>query len=127
MEVKGFKTAQLPVTVLTGNVSSGNLTLEIGSSSTVIEVAATAIAINSEQATIQGVVTENQIQNLPINGRNFSTWRSWSLASRFRTAGTLIQRRRGSLPFPSVAGMAVLHVSKWMDWTSRMKPLEPRP
>ena len=27
--------------------------------------------MNTEQATIQGVVTSDQIENLPINGRNF--------------------------------------------------------
>lgn len=58
-------------TILTGTVTPGNLTLEVGASSTVIEVAATAVAVNSEQVTIQGVITDTQIENLPINGRNF--------------------------------------------------------
>jgi Carboxypeptidase regulatory-like domain len=71
VEAKGFKTAQFPATILTGTVTPGNLTLEVGSSSTVVEVAATAVAVNSEQVTIQGVITDTQIENLPINGRNF--------------------------------------------------------
>jgi len=71
VEAAGFKTAELPVTVLTGTASSGNVTLEIGSGSTVVEVAASTIAVNADQATIQGVITQVQIENLPINGRNF--------------------------------------------------------
>jgi hypothetical protein len=71
VEATGFKSAELPVTVLTGNVASANINLEVGSGSTVVEVAASSISVNSEQATIQGVVTETQIENLPINGRNF--------------------------------------------------------
>jgi hypothetical protein len=71
IEAQGFKTSTMTVTVLTGNVASGSVTLEIGSGSTVVEVTASTISINSEQATIQGVVTQTQIQNLPINGRNF--------------------------------------------------------
>jgi len=71
VEASGFKTVELPVTVLTGTASSGNVTLEIGAGSTVIEVAASTVSVNADQATIQGVITEEQIQNLPINGRNF--------------------------------------------------------
>jgi hypothetical protein len=71
VEAKGFKTAQFAATILTGTVTPGNLTMEVGASSTVVEVAATAVAVNSEQVTIQGVITDTQIENLPINGRNF--------------------------------------------------------
>jgi len=71
VEASGFKTVELPVTVLTGTASSGNVTLEIGAGSTVVEVAASTISVNADQATIQGVITQVQIENLPINGRNF--------------------------------------------------------
>src|SRR5207248_2343482 len=37
----------------------------------VIEVQATSVAINTEQPTVQGVLTTEQIENLPFNGRNF--------------------------------------------------------
>jgi Carboxypeptidase regulatory-like domain len=67
----GFKTAQLPVTVEVGVTSPGSLRLEVGDTSQVVEVAASQVEVNTEQATIQGVVNEQQIENLPINGRNF--------------------------------------------------------
>jgi len=67
----GFKTTQTPVTVQVGVTSTGNVKLQVGVSSTVVEVSGQAVAVNTEQATIQGVLTSQQIKNLPINGRNF--------------------------------------------------------
>ncbi len=71
VEAAGFNTAQLPITVEVGTSSSGSIALQVGSSGTIITVEASAVAVNTEQATIQGVVTQQQIENLPINGRNF--------------------------------------------------------
>lgn len=71
VESKGFKSVELPVTVQVGNISPGSVTLELGAESTVVTVEGTAISVNTDQSTIQGVVTQQQIENLPINGRNF--------------------------------------------------------
>src|SRR5258708_6945109 len=71
VEAKGFKTADLPVTAQVGVVSSGNVKLELGQESQVIQVQGTGLAVNTEQATVQGVLTATQIDNLPVNGRNF--------------------------------------------------------
>src|SRR6267143_251709 len=54
-----------------GVITSANITLELGSESTVITVESSAISVNTEQATVQGVLTAQQIENLPVNGRNF--------------------------------------------------------
>jgi hypothetical protein len=71
VETKGFKTVTLPVTVRVGVTSSGNMTLEVGATTTIISVEATPLGVNTEQATVQGVLTASQIEQLPINGRNF--------------------------------------------------------
>jgi hypothetical protein len=71
VEAAGFKAFEQSVTVQVGNVTPGNFTMEIGSASTVITVEGSSVSVNTEQATIQGVVTSEQIENLPINGRNF--------------------------------------------------------
>ena len=70
-EAKGFKTIEQGVVVRVGVTSGVNLTLQVGTQSTVIEVAAETVAVNTEQASVQGVLTKEQIENLPINGRNF--------------------------------------------------------
>src|SRR6266446_6992073 len=71
VDAPGFRALEEKITVQVGNVSPGSVTLEIGSESTVVTVEGTAVSVNTEQATIQGVVTSTQIENLPINGRNF--------------------------------------------------------
>ncbi|MHB8215145.1 MAG: TonB-dependent receptor [Candidatus Sulfotelmatobacter sp.] len=71
VEGKGFKTTQLTVNVQVDNAANGNVKLEIGQESTVIEVQGSEIQVNTEQATVQGVLTASQIENLPVNGRNF--------------------------------------------------------
>jgi len=71
VEARGFKTAQLSLNVQIGNAANGSLKLEVGQENTVVEVAASEVQVNTEQATVQGVLTATQIENLPVNGRNF--------------------------------------------------------
>ena len=71
VEAKGFKTTELTVVVQTNTTASGNVTLAIGDSAQVVEVQAGEVTVNTEQAIVQGVLTSAQIENLPINGRNF--------------------------------------------------------
>jgi len=71
IEAKGFQTHVLTVPVQVGNIASGSAKLTLGQSTEVVEVTGSAVAVNTEQATVQGVLTTEQIENLPINGRNF--------------------------------------------------------
>jgi len=71
VETKGFKTTQLPVIVQVAVTASGNVKLELGQESTVVEVQGSAVTVNTEQATVQGVLTADQIDRLPVDGRNF--------------------------------------------------------
>jgi carboxypeptidase family protein len=71
VEASGFRAVEQTVTVQVGNITPANIALEVGSETTVVTVEGTAVTVNTDQATIQGVVTSTQIENLPINGRNF--------------------------------------------------------
>lgn len=71
IEAKGFQTQVLSVPVQVGNIAAGNAKLTLGQSTEIVEVTGSAVAVNTEQATVQGVLTTEQIENLPINGRNF--------------------------------------------------------
>jgi hypothetical protein len=64
VEAKGFKTAQLSLEVKVDNAANGSVKLEIGQESTVVEVQANELQVNTEQATVQGVLTATQIENL---------------------------------------------------------------
>src|SRR5258707_7616828 len=71
IEAKGFHTQVLTVPVQVGNIASGSSKLTLGQSTEVVEVTGSAVAVNTEQATVQGVLSTQQIENLPINGRHF--------------------------------------------------------
>src|ERR1700741_2733545 len=66
-----FKTEQSTVTAQVGVVTLNDVKLELGASSTVVEVTSQAVTVNTDQAQVQGVLTAQQIENLPVNGRNF--------------------------------------------------------
>jgi carboxypeptidase family protein len=70
-EAKGFKTTEETVVVRVGVTSGVNLSLQVGSAEAVVEVTGETVTVNTEQPSVQGVLTKQQIENLPINGRNF--------------------------------------------------------
>jgi len=70
-EAKGFKTVEEPVTVQVGNTTTVSPKLAVGLESQVIEVQGAVVGVNTEQATVQGTIGLEQIENLPVNGRNF--------------------------------------------------------
>jgi len=66
VSAKGFSTISEVVNVQVGNTASVNAKLQLGQESTVVEVQGSAVTVNTEQASVQGVVTSSQIENLPI-------------------------------------------------------------
>ncbi len=70
-EAAGFKTVEEGVVVKVGVVSGVNLSLQVGAANTVVTVAEQAVTVNTEQPSVQGVLNRDQIENLPVNGRNF--------------------------------------------------------
>jgi hypothetical protein len=71
VQATGFKTAQLTIAVQIAVTSSGNVKLEVGQETTTVDVQAAAIAVNTEQSAVQGVLSGEQIDNMPVNGRSF--------------------------------------------------------
>jgi hypothetical protein len=71
VQAKGFKTEQLTIAVQITVTSSGNVKLEVGQETTTVEVQSTTIAVNTEQSVVQGVLSGDQIDNMPVNGRSF--------------------------------------------------------
>src|SRR5215471_20063776 len=71
VESSNFKTFQTTATVQVGQITTVNPKLEIGASTTIIEVTGSAVSVNSEQASVQDVLTAADIEQLPVNGRNF--------------------------------------------------------
>src|SRR5712671_2877542 len=95
IEAKGFQTQVLTVPVQVGNIASGNAKLTLGQSTEVIEVTGSAVAVNTEQATVQGVLTTEQIENLPINGRNFLDLAQLEPGVQIQDGGTFDPTKNG--------------------------------
>ena len=72
IEAMGFKTFATPaVTIATGDRTRVDAQMQLGEISQTIEVAAQAVAIQTDSSTVGGLVTTRAVQDLPVNGRNF--------------------------------------------------------
>jgi hypothetical protein len=67
----GFTKVATTVTVQIGTTTNGDLKLKVGNVTDEIFVDASALQVNNVQSTVQGVLTAEQIDTLPISGRNF--------------------------------------------------------
>lgn len=67
----GFQSLKVDTVIRVGTATSGSFKLNIGQSSETLEVNAGAIQVNTEQPGVSDVLTAQQINSLPINGRNF--------------------------------------------------------
>jgi hypothetical protein len=95
IEANGFKSAEFQVEVQVNTTATGNVKLDVGQSSQVVEVQAAEVAVNTEQATVQGVLTQEQIENLPINGRNFLDLAQLEPGVQIQDGGTFDPTKNG--------------------------------
>jgi hypothetical protein len=95
VEAPGFQTSELGVVVQVNTTASANLKLAVGQTSQVVEVQASELAVNTEQATVQGVLTSEQIENLPINGRNFLDLAQLEPGVQIQDGGTFDPTKNG--------------------------------
>jgi hypothetical protein len=65
-----FEAFKETTTVRIGTVASGNIKLTLGKSTETVEVTTGVLTVNTDQIGVAGVVTREQIDSLPINGRN---------------------------------------------------------
>ena len=69
--MNGFRNQRIEVTVATGRVSAVEMKMELGGAAETVNVAANAIHVETEAHAVSGVITRQEIQELPLNGRSF--------------------------------------------------------
>lgn len=71
-QANGFRTLLREVIVAVGTIATVDMSLEVGQTTEIVTVeAAGAAQINYESNSIDGVITRQKIQELPLNGRSF--------------------------------------------------------
>src|SRR5579872_1969811 len=70
-ETPGFRTLIRPVVVETGSNATVDMHMRLGQPAEQVTVEAVAVQIDYDRRTIDGVVTKQQIDSLPLNGRSF--------------------------------------------------------
>jgi len=71
-ELSGFQTARRSITLSVGQNAGADITLALGSVSETIEVSASAVTVDTRSSVMGTLVTRDQIENQPLNGRDFS-------------------------------------------------------
>jgi hypothetical protein len=71
VSAKGFRTLRRAATVAVGAIVSADMRMLVGQAAEVVNVEAATAQINYEQHSIDGVITRQKIQELPLNGRSF--------------------------------------------------------
>jgi hypothetical protein len=72
VQMQGFRTILREVTVTVGTIVKADLALEVGQTTEIVTVQASgATQINYESHSIDGIITREKIQDLPLNGRSF--------------------------------------------------------
>ncbi len=69
--MQGFKTSLAPVTIQVGENVTLEFKLEIGAANETVVITSETPSINTTDYKVDGVVNRKQIENLPLNGRNF--------------------------------------------------------
>jgi outer membrane receptor protein involved in Fe transport len=69
----GFKLSSTNVTLVAGDRARADAQLQVGEASQTVEVQATTPALQTDSAALRTVVSEQSVQDLPLNGRNYVT------------------------------------------------------
>ncbi|HUO30931.1 MAG TPA: carboxypeptidase regulatory-like domain-containing protein [Bryobacteraceae bacterium] len=70
-DATGFRSLELSAIVRAGQVTTVDLTMEVGAEAEVINVQGESNQLAYDSHDISGIITRENIQNLPLNGRSF--------------------------------------------------------
>lgn len=71
VQAQGFNTLNTTATVRVGVVTPVTAKMQVGTTATEVTVEGAAVAVDTTHATVQGVITGDRINDIPLNGRNF--------------------------------------------------------
>jgi outer membrane receptor protein involved in Fe transport len=115
VELSGFRTAQVhAVTVAVGSNNQIDVQLELGGVAETVNVSGEATTVQTRESSVTGLVDQNQIRELPLNGRDFSQLTLLQLGVT-ASPTTAQQVDRGMGTQVSVAGARPNQISYQLD------------
>jgi Carboxypeptidase regulatory-like domain len=102
----GFQKLQSTVPVNVNAIAGGNFKLTVGQNSETVTVQAGEVAVNTEQSSVQNTLTTQQIDTLPVNGRNFLDLAQLEPGVQLQSGETFDPTKAGysALSFSGMAG-----------------------
>ena len=107
----GFQRLSVTTVVHTGTATSGSFKVTLGTSTETVEVNAGALQVNTEQIGVAGVINREQIDSLPVNGRDILDYAQLE-------PGVILQS--GQTFDPTKAGYSAISVSGVGGRTTRI-------
>src|SRR5581483_5201730 len=92
---RGFSTSELSTHVQVGVTTPGNVQLQVGSEQSVVQVTGDPLIVNTEQPSVQNVVTSEQITDLPFGGRNYLDLAQLAPGVQIQDAGNFMPTKVG--------------------------------
>ncbi len=90
VESASFSTKEVQnISISSGSVHNGNLTLEVGRTADVVQVAAEAVTVESARQTVDNVITEKEIKDIPLFRRNFLELAALAPGVHIRDGGSI--------------------------------------
>ncbi len=94
-EKPGFGKTSLNVSVVVGVTTSADVTMSLASQETKVVVADNPLQVNTAQAVVEDVLTTQQIDEIPLNGRNFLDLAQLNAGVQMQDGGNLDPTKQG--------------------------------
>ena len=105
IEATGFAVKKMEkIMVNAGAVVNGDVTLEVGRAGEVITVAAEAVLVDSVRQTVDSIITEREIKNVPLFSRNFLELAALAPGTFIRDGGSIDPTKEIAYRVVGVAG-----------------------
>ncbi|MPZ19950.1 MAG: hypothetical protein GEV06_18850 [Luteitalea sp.] len=99
VDMEGFKGVQSTVTLSASQTARVDFTLELGAVEERVEVTATGAVLQTENAVVGNTLDREQIEKLPVQGRNLATATLFTPGTTTPRPGTFNSLTRGGRPF----------------------------
>jgi hypothetical protein len=105
LKLAGFVTHKVDnLQINSGSIYDGDVTLQVGGAQEVVQVTAQAVAVDTARAVVDSVITQKQIESIPLFGRNFLDLAALAPGTYIRDGGAIDPTKSGAYRTVGIAG-----------------------